>query len=61
MVLDAGAYTLAMASRYNSRCSPAVYGFESGIGGEGISGGGAALRKLRGRERLEDVLRYWNL
>lgn len=60
MVLDTGAYALSMFSRYNSRCSPAVHGFSAGrVGGGG--GGGVALAKLRGRETLEDVLRFWNL
>jgi hypothetical protein len=74
MVLDAGAYTLSMASRYNSRCSPAVYGFTTsgGGGGGGEEGGGPGscggaqghgmqLLKLRGRETLAQVLQYWNL
>jgi hypothetical protein len=65
MVLDAGAYTLSMISRYNSRCGPAVLGFTGGPGcapaGGGGGGGGVALGKLRSRERLEDVLRFWNM
>lgn len=57
MVLDAGTYTLSMASRYNSRPSPAVLGFSA----RRVDGGGARVRVLRARERVEDVLRYWNL
>jgi len=75
MVLDTGAYTLSMVSRYNSRCSPAVYGFSNqgavAAGGGGGGGGGGQrtagsrrpmqLERLRGRERLEQVLAFWNL
>lgn len=57
MILDTGAYTLSMASRYNSRPSPAVLGFTA----QAVAGSGGALRVLRARERVEDVLRYWNL
>ncbi|KIZ00782.1 diaminopimelate decarboxylase [Monoraphidium neglectum] len=66
MVLDAGAYTLSMASRYNSRSSPAVYGFSGGPSSGAASSGDAGvwavkLRKLRGRETLQQVLDYWNI
>jgi hypothetical protein len=68
VVLDAGAYTLSMASRYNSRCSPAVFGFTTsgggdggGAGEEGEGVGPVTLVKLRGRETLAQVLAYWNL
>ena len=57
VVLDTGAYTLSMHSRYNSRCSPAVYGFTAGT----VRGGGVRLARLRGREALADVLRFWNM
>lgn len=59
LVLDAGAYTLSMASRYNSRPSPAVLGFACARVNGG--GGAATLRVLRARERVEDVVAYWNL
>jgi diaminopimelate decarboxylase len=49
LVLDAGAYTLAMWSRYNSRAMPAVHGFADAGG----------LRLLKRRETAEDVARSW--
>lgn len=50
VVHDAGAYTLSMWSRYNSRRAPAVYGYE---------GEAPALRRLKSAETEEDVLRFW--
>jgi len=48
LVRDAGAYTLSMWSRYNSRQMPKVLGVE-----------GDALTVLKRRESVEDVLRFW--
>jgi hypothetical protein len=58
-----GAYTLSMVSRYNSRCSPPVYGFSSpaAAAGGGGAGGGVLLSRLRGRETLRQVLDFWNI
>ena len=50
VVHDAGAYTLAMWSRYNSRQAPAVWGYE---------GTPPALRLLKPVESLDDLLRFW--
>ncbi len=50
VVHDAGAYTLAMWSRYNSRRSPPVFGWD-----------GAALSLLRAGESTADVLAFWGL
>lgn len=50
VVHDAGAYTLSMWSRYNSRRAPAVYGYE---------GDPPALRLLKAAESLDDLLRFW--
>lgn len=52
LVRDAGAYTLAMWSRYNSRQMPLVLGYER-------RADGLAFRVLRARESVEDVLRFW--
>lgn len=49
-VHDAGAYTLAMYSRYNSRRAPAVVG---------LQGSPPAGRLLLPAESTEDVLRFW--
>ncbi len=49
LFLDAGAYTMSMWSRYNSRPMPAVVG---------IAQGRAAL--LKPRETTVDVLRFWH-
>ena len=48
LVLDAGAYTYAMWSRYNSRQMPKVVG---------LSGGRAVT--LKERESVEDVVAFW--
>lgn len=50
VVHDAGAYTLSMWSRYNSRRAPAVLGYE---------GDPARIRLLKERESLDDLLRFW--
>lgn len=50
VVHDAGAYTLSVWSRYNSRRAPAVYGYE---------GESPRLRLLKGAESEEDVRRFW--
>ena len=47
-VLDVGAYTLSMWSRYNSRPAPAVWGLD-----------GDRLVMLKPRESLDDLLRFW--
>ena len=39
--------------RYNSRCSPAVYGYSN-------QAGGIALQLLRAEESLEQVLAFWD-
>ena len=49
VVHDAGAYTLALWSRYVSRCSPGVLGWSDTDG----------LRCLRRPETVQDVLRFW--
>ncbi|MFV8749785.1 diaminopimelate decarboxylase [Nannocystaceae bacterium ST9] len=49
VVHDVGAYTLSMWSRYNSRASPAVWAHDD-----------PGPRRLRARESLEDVLRFWD-
>lgn len=48
LFLDAGAYTMAMWSRYNSRQMPVVLGLEGG-----------RPRVLKKRETLEQVLAFW--
>jgi len=48
IVRDAGAYTVSMWSRYNSRQMPKVLGAD-----------GDALTVLKRRETVEDVLRFW--
>lgn len=50
VIHDAGAYTLSMWSRYNSRRAPSVIGFE---------GTAAELRLLKTAETEQDVLRFW--
>lgn len=51
-VHDAGAYTLAMFSKYNSRQAPPVYGHR---------GGGATLFALSDGETIEQALSMWQL
>ena len=51
VVHDAGAYTFAMWSRYNSRQMPAVVGYEDE---------GEKLMVLRKRETAETLLRFWS-
>jgi diaminopimelate decarboxylase len=50
VVHDAGAYTLALWSRYNSRCSPVV-----------LAHGPEGLMVLRRAETVDEVLRFWGL
>jgi diaminopimelate decarboxylase len=50
VIHDAGAYTLSLWSRYNSRRAPSVIGFE---------GPAAELRVLKKAETEQDVLRFW--
>jgi diaminopimelate decarboxylase len=50
VVHDAGAYTLALWSRYNSRLSPAV-----------LAHGPEGLTVLRRAESVDEVLRFWGL
>ena len=50
VVHDAGAYTLSMWSRYNSRRAPAVHGFE---------GETPRLRLLKRAETEDEVRRFW--
>jgi diaminopimelate decarboxylase len=47
-VRDAGAYTLSMWSKYNSRLSPAVHGFDQ-----------RGFELLKPRETVEELLRFW--
>lgn len=49
VVHDAGAYTLAMFSRYNSRAAPPVYGHE----------GGESLTPLTDGETVDQALALW--
>lgn len=48
---------LVRCRRYNSRCSPPVYGFSGGSTG---GGDGVRLQLLRPGETLEQVLAFWN-
>lgn len=48
IILDAGAYTLGMWSRYNSRQMPIVLGLERGV-----------ARVLKPRESVEQVMEFW--
>jgi diaminopimelate decarboxylase len=50
VIHDAGAYTLGMWSRYNSRLSPGVFGWLDATGFE----------VLRRPETVEDVFRFWD-
>ena len=52
IVHDAGAYTFAMWSRYNSRQMPAVVGYEEA---------GENMTVLRKRESAETLVRFWSL
>ena len=51
-VHDAGSYTLAMFSKYNSRQAPPVYGF---------SAGGTSIQKLSDGESVDEALAMWQL
>lgn len=51
-VHDAGAYTLAMFSRYNSRQAPPVYA---------VTDAGACVEKMTAGESLDEALRMWQL
>ena len=53
LVRDAGAYTLSMWSRYNSRQMPLVLGFQR-------REDGLAFTVLRKRETVDDVLDFWS-
>lgn len=48
VVLDTGAYTLSMVSRYNSRPMPEVLAFDDGV-----------VSVLRPKETPSDVVRFW--
>jgi diaminopimelate decarboxylase len=50
LIHDAGAYTLSMWSRYNSRQLPKVLGYDKREG----------LRLLKERESLDEVWRFWS-
>jgi diaminopimelate decarboxylase len=50
VLCDIGAYTLSMWSRYNSRQTPKVLGYESN---------GERFELCKEREKIEDVLRFW--
>ena len=49
VIEDAGAYTLSMWSKYNSRQAPAVYGYRAD----------GDFEVLKPRETIEDVVRFW--
>lgn len=51
VVHDAGGYTFALFSRYNSRPAPAVYGYRGATPGE--------LVQFKARETWEDAARFW--
>jgi diaminopimelate decarboxylase len=51
LIHDAGAYTLSMWSRYNSRQMPKVIGYHSD---------NAAFEILKEKERKEDLLEFWS-
>ena len=51
-VHDAGAYTLAMFSKYNSRLAPPVYGW---------SEGGGRIAKLSDAETVDEALAMWQM
>lgn len=51
VVHDTGAYTLSMWSHYNSRLSPAVYGYEKSTGD---------LALLRKSTSVADAIRFWD-
>ncbi|MFC2092884.1 diaminopimelate decarboxylase [Bacteroidota bacterium] len=50
LIHDAGAYTLSMWSRYNSRQVPKVIGYHND---------GEKFEILKERESLDDILRFW--
>jgi hypothetical protein len=56
----------AAVGRYNSRCSPPVYGYRSAAAAaaaeaQPAAGSGAMqLELLRGGETLQQVLQFWN-
>lgn len=54
IICDAGAYTLSMWSRYNSRCMPVVLGYTP-------DEDGVTFEVLRRRETWEDVVSFWAL
>ena len=49
VVRDAGAYTLGMWSKYNSRLAPPVLGYDAD----------GTLRVLKPAETVDDLLRFW--
>lgn len=51
VVMDSGAYTIAMWSRYNSRQIPSVIGFHAKAG---------EFQLIRSRETLDEVLDFWS-
>ena len=51
-VHDAGSYTLAMFSKYNSRQAPPVYGFRAG---------GTVVEKISDAETVDEALRMWQM
>jgi len=50
LIHDAGAYTLSMWSRYNSRLMPKVFGYEDG---------NDSMEILKERENCDDILKFW--
>ena len=53
VIHDAGAYTLSMWSRYNSRQAPPVYAYEA------AKDGGISLHLVKPAETVDNVLRFW--